>query len=84
MVVCGLELHDQLYFLNSGDRRRSSVTSYVRVNCLCAAVNSTMGFILALAALISDLVYQEHHSVWYIDPVLGICCSFCFFIYAIW
>ena len=57
---------------------------WLQFSALLSAVNSGIGFILAVAALAGDLAYQDNHSVWYIDPVLGICCSSFFFIYGIW
>lgn len=48
------------------------------------AVNSAIGFVLAISTLISDLVYQRHPSVWYLDAVVGIVCAFFLLAYGIW
>ncbi|KAK2156940.1 hypothetical protein LSH36_202g10013 [Paralvinella palmiformis] len=48
------------------------------------AVNSGIGFIMAVSTVVSDLIYNNTTSVWYVDTLIGMICSVFLLAYGIW
>ncbi|ELT98125.1 hypothetical protein CAPTEDRAFT_225963 [Capitella teleta] len=48
------------------------------------AVNSGIGVLLSMAAIIGDVTYEMNKSVWYIDSVLGCVCAAILLVFGLW
>ena len=59
-------------------------SNYIFLSKRFSAVNSAIGAIMAITAVVSSLIIEQHQQAWLLDPIVAYVFTVFFALYGVW